>query len=114
MRQVRFTARLEIMAQWTCDRCCGTGYASAARDSGMEDAPRMLRPIGIYSCPTCGGTGKRGFTDEQMAALLSTAERQQQLATDGHNAEVWGAPPTGGASHTTAGLCPAQQQEKDK
>lgn len=40
-----------------CDRCDGTGWANAARDSGMEDMPLMLRPLGVYRCDNCNGRG---------------------------------------------------------
>lgn len=39
-----------------CTRCQGTGWASAARDAGMEDAPFLVRPIGVFQCPSCGGS----------------------------------------------------------
>ena len=42
----------------TCQRCKGSGWANAARDAGMEDMPAMLKPIGVYQCPDCGGNGK--------------------------------------------------------
>ena len=63
------------MAQTECRRCNGTGWANAARDSGMEDAPIMQRPLGVYRCDTCGGTGKIGMTEEDEALLVAAAEK---------------------------------------
>lgn len=63
------------MAQWRCDRCCGTGWANAAMDSGTENMPPMLQQIGVYSCPKCGGSGSLGLTDEDMELILKTADR---------------------------------------
>lgn len=57
------------MTQIRCDRCKGTGYASVARDAGMDTLPTLLQPVGLYQCPTCNGTGQVGFSDEAMAAL---------------------------------------------
>lgn len=62
------------MAQIECTRCNGTGYASAARDSGMEDMPMMFRPIGVYPCSNCGGTGKLGLTEEDEEVLLRAVD----------------------------------------
>lgn len=68
-----------------CSRCNGTGYANAARDSGMEDAPVMDRPIGVYRCPSCGGTGKFGFSTIEAEV---TAEAQEPVARyDGKDGE---------------------------
>lgn len=53
-----------------CARCRGTGWANAARDSGMEDMPMMLRPLGIYRCSTCGGTG-----DTDQFTYLTSKQR---------------------------------------
>lgn len=63
------------MAQWECDRCRGSGWASAARDSGTENMPPMLQQIGVYPCSTCNGTGKLGFTDEQEEEIRNVVER---------------------------------------
>lgn len=57
------------MNQEKCFKCNGTGYASAARDTGMEDAPLMLRPIGLYLCPLCRGTGERGMSEKQSKKI---------------------------------------------
>lgn len=87
-----------------CTRCRGTGWANAARDSGMEDVPLMLRPLGVYRCTNCGGTG-----DTDLFARLTSAQREEleeairrawekvgarKTATEGHNAELTGVPPT--------------------
>lgn len=79
-----------------CDRCDGTGWANAARDSGMEDMPMMLRPLGVYRCANCGGTGDTDpfahLTDEQRAeleeAIKGVLEKvgDRRTATLGHNA----------------------------
>lgn len=59
----------------TCYTCKGSGWDSAARRAGMEDAPVYFRPLGVWQCTTCGGTGKIGLT-EQMAHALSEAIRE--------------------------------------
>jgi hypothetical protein len=58
-----------------CARCNGTGYASAFRDSGLpDDTPMMHRPIGVYQCPSCGGSGKRGGElSEEFKKVISDA-----------------------------------------
>jgi len=56
---------------WTCK---GTGWDSAARRAGMEDAPVYFRPIGVWQCTTCGGSGKIGLTEE-AARIISEALR---------------------------------------
>ncbi len=57
-----------------CSRCNGTGWANAARDSGMEGMPVMLQPLGVYRCTSCGGTGDTNplahLSDEQRAGLF--------------------------------------------
>lgn len=58
-----------------CTTCNGTGWDSAARRAGMEDAPVYFRPIGVWQCTSCNGTGKIGLTDE-MARVLSEAIRE--------------------------------------
>lgn len=63
------------MAETKCTRCMGTGYANAARDSGREDAPTMWRPLGVYRCPSCGGSGKVGFPDDITEALRDAIKR---------------------------------------
>jgi len=63
------------MAEIRCDRCRGTGYASAARDSGTEDAPMMHVQYGIYRCPSCNGTGRVGFSDEADSLLKKAIAR---------------------------------------
>jgi DnaJ-class molecular chaperone len=60
--------------QYECVRCRGSGYANAARDSGMEDAPRMMKPFGVYPCSTCNGTGKVGMSEEAEALLRKIVE----------------------------------------
>lgn len=42
-----------------CERCNGSGYQTAAKEMGMEDYPKMQRPLGIWRCDYCGGTGER-------------------------------------------------------
>lgn len=63
------------MSQEDCVKCKGTGYASAARDAGLEDAPLMLRPIGVYQCPLCRGTGKTGMSDEQSKKIRELVQQ---------------------------------------
>ncbi len=60
----------------TCPRCNGTGYANAARDSGMEDVPMMLRPIGVYQCPSCNGSGKVGIPLEVIERIIKKLEQK--------------------------------------
>ena len=55
-----------------CDRCDGTGWANAARDSGMGDMPLMLQPLGVYRCDNCGGRG-----DTDPFARLTDAQRAE-------------------------------------
>ena len=66
------------MAETRCERCKGTGWANAARDSGAEDLPMLLRPIGVYQCPTCGGSGIVGFSDEAEALLRNAIAKFHQ------------------------------------
>ena len=64
-----------------CDRCNGTGWASAARDSGMEDMPVMLRPLGVYRCHNCNGGGdldKAIKSAWEKVVAHRTAERPTQ------------------------------------
>lgn len=61
------------MTVQTCTRCNGSGYANAARDSGRENAPLLIRPIGVYHCTTCGGSGKIGFDEKEFKAMLDKA-----------------------------------------
>jgi Zn ribbon nucleic-acid-binding protein len=35
----------------------------------------MMREIGIYKCPACGGAGKLGLTEEQQAAIREAVKR---------------------------------------
>lgn len=69
-----------------CDRCNGSGYANAARDSGMESAPSIMQPMGVYTCPICDGEGSYGFDEEdikEMAKKLDevlSPEQKQALA----------------------------------
>lgn len=74
------------MAQRECTRCRGTGWANAARDSGMEDAPRMFRPFGVYQCTTCGGSGKLGLSDEALKAFAKAL--RDELDTKSSNAGI--------------------------
>lgn len=40
-----------------CPTCAGGGYESAAKKMGMEDMPMMHKPIGLWPCTGCNGTG---------------------------------------------------------
>lgn len=45
-----------------CNRCEGTGFLSAAKESGWSEE-EILRspytaPIGVFYCPLCNGAGK--------------------------------------------------------
>lgn len=62
----------------TCDRCNGSGYASAAKDMCMEDMPMMLKPIGVYPCPSCNNTGL-SFDGQKMAELTEYLEENKEL-----------------------------------
>lgn len=84
------------MAQRACHRCRGTGWANAARDSGMEDAPLLHRPLGVYQCGTCGGTGKLGvpdFTPEELERfrlnLIKVMDGYSDGKSDAHGAQVF-------------------------
>ena len=63
------------MAETRCERYKGTGYANAARDSGMEDLPMLLQPIGVYRCSSCNGSGRVGISDEAAELLRKAVER---------------------------------------
>lgn len=63
----------------TCDRCRGTGWASVARDSGMENIPFTTQPIGVYRCPSCNGTGKIGFSDNIIELALALSKRRMRI-----------------------------------
>lgn len=62
------------MAETRCERCKGTGYANAARDSGMEDLPMLLQPIGVFQCPNCCGSGRVGISDEAAELMRKAVE----------------------------------------
>ena len=79
------------MAETRCERCKGTGYANVARDSGMEDLPMLLQPIGVFRCTNCCGSGRVGISDEAME-LLRNAIKQ------------WRAKPSNAKSEPTARL----------
>lgn len=89
-----------------CDRCNGTGWANAARDSGMGDMPAMMRPLGVYRCDNCGGTGDSDpfahLTEEQRAeleaAIKQAWEKVGARRTAPHNVELSGASPLAGAA----------------
>jgi len=61
-----------------CTRCNGSGYASAARDMCMEDMPMMMKPIGVYLCPSCNGSGL-SFDGAKMDALTEYLEDNKEL-----------------------------------
>jgi len=65
-----------------CTRCNGGGYASAARDMGMEDMPMMLKPIGVYPCPSCNGSGLM-IDGEKMAQWVEYIEDNKELIEQG-------------------------------
>lgn len=69
------------MAQWRCNRCCGTGWASAARDSGTENAHWSQVQFGVYKCQKCGGSGKLGLTDYEEESISKAVERMNSNYT---------------------------------
>lgn len=56
----------------TCPTCSGGGWQSAAKEMGMEDMPLMHRPIGVWPCTSCHGTGLLidGAAMEEMTKAL--------------------------------------------
>lgn len=76
------------MAQAECKRCRGTGWANAARDSGTENLPAMLRPIGVYRCETCNGTGKLGISDDHLAEIENAVKRQKATVPENLDTSV--------------------------
>ena len=70
------------MAETRCERCKGTGYANAARDSGMGDLPMLLQPIGVFQCLTCNGSGKVGISDEAMELLRAAIRKMHELPSN--------------------------------
>ena len=81
------------MAETRCERCKGTGYANVARDSGMEDLPMLLQPIGVFRCPNCCGSGRVGISDEAMELLRNDIKQ-------------WRAKPSNALGQATgAGVC---------
>lgn len=67
------------MAQTECTQCNGTGWDSAARQMNMLDAPTMLRPLGVFPCNACGGTGKFGLTPELEEAIKAIRFKQPNI-----------------------------------
>jgi len=59
-----------------CPICKGSGWDNAARAMNMEDAPIMDRPLGVFTCRKCCGSGQVGYLrfDE-----LSKEEQDKQL-----------------------------------
>lgn len=55
-----------------CPTCSGGGYESAAKKMCMEDMPLMHRPIGVWPCTSCNGTGLLidGAAMEEMTKAL--------------------------------------------
>jgi len=41
-----------------CSGCKGIGYRSAAREVGMQDAPLWAKPVGVWPCSDCNGSGE--------------------------------------------------------
>lgn len=68
-----FIKSILTIMQTTCTRCNGTGYASAAKDSGTENMHLLHQQIGVYKCTTCSGSGKLGFSEEDIEALNKIA-----------------------------------------
>lgn len=62
-----------------CERCRGTGYASAAHDSGKEHLPPLLQPLGVYKCTTCDGTGQLLDIEELLAQASLFAKRRERI-----------------------------------
>lgn len=64
-----------------CLACGGTGYDSAARRAGMlgGNFPSHMVPLGVWSCDSCNGTGKRWeppvFTEEGKAELKACVDK---------------------------------------
>lgn len=88
------------MAETRCERCKGTGYANAARDSGMEDMPMLLQPMGVFRCPNCDGKGRVGISDEAMDLLRKAIDRMHGKPSNG---EVRGASRLAGEASSAEG-----------
>ena len=65
------------MSREKCDRCNGTGYSSAAKESGTENAHWTQVQYGVFTCPTCNGSGEIGLDppiiDEAIKASIERA-----------------------------------------
>jgi len=60
-----------------CPTCSGGGYESAAKKMCMEDMPMMYKPIGVWPCTSCNGTGlliDGAVMEEVLEALKDYAE----------------------------------------
>ena len=42
----------------------------------MSDMPLLHRPIGVYRCPSCNGTGKVGFSEADLNSMSDVLIRQ--------------------------------------
>lgn len=60
-----------------CPGCNGSGYKSAAKEMGMMDAPTMMRPIGVWQCMDCHGSGKDPESYFQEMFDLMSAEKKE-------------------------------------
>jgi DnaJ-class molecular chaperone len=61
-----------------CGTCGGTGYQSAAKEMGMEDMPMMMKPIGVWPCNSCQGSGLL-IDGEKMAKMTDYLEEHAEL-----------------------------------
>lgn len=64
-----------------CTACEGTGYRSAAKDSGTLNAPAQMVQIGMSVCLACGGTGhtQENSSLSKMVAVLMASKNQTTL-----------------------------------
>ncbi len=64
--------------QVKCESCNGSGYRSAAKECGMQDAPLWAKPVGVWACSDCNGTGKLADIEawcREMWDAMSPAEQ---------------------------------------
>ena len=64
-----------------CPECDGTGYSGPGTKN--QDLPLMMRPMGIYVCPTCKGHKTIGLTDEEKTKLMNDLQKCRGNKTSG-------------------------------
>jgi len=66
-----------------CKKCNGTGYQSAAKEMGMENLPFLQRPLGIWQCDYCNGTGEEYNPVEHIKNLKQQNPKLHKEIIDG-------------------------------